>query len=216
MKKTLNAYKYKSHRKHYKKTGLKAMVKSVVKKEVQREAETKFLYFQSSAGPAGIDNVGITVDLSAISQGANDSQRIGDSVMPSSLEINYCGYSRKQTGNTLRVVIVRWTQDDGNYPLSPSVVLNNNSTVETALSTYVHDYRPQYNVLYDQRHELGYIDVGASRAEGKIKIPIKKKIEYIGGTTDGTNKIYMIVISDDGSLTNCFFQYAGQLNYRDS
>lgn len=59
---------------------------------------------------------------------------------------------------------------------------------------YNHDYRHQYDILYNRIHRLNYYHQNAMGNSARIKF--EKVIQFSSTTVYGTGKIYVIYFSD--------------------
>lgn len=191
---------------------LNKVQRTEVKKLISKQQEHK--YFETR-NTGAVDWAGTIVDLSAVPQGDTDSTRDADTLMPTSLVINYI-INLGDTTNFFRVIVFRW-HDKNTTPTVAQILQSNSSSTGGVISDYDHDYRQNFNVLYDKTHTLVS---GASNAviiKNMIRLPLAKKaIQYVSGGTGGGEKLWALAISDSSAIAHPSWWYNFRLNYTDS
>lgn len=180
----------------------------VQKKQVKDilKAEQQLKWFGVSASSQLVDWAGVILPLSNTLQGGGDTNRNGDTLKVTSLSISYTASNPAALTPTyyeqiLRFIVFRWLPID-TVPPVPGDILNTIATTPATksaiFSQYNDDRRDQFNVLYDKSHLVvsketasSYIPLVAQKF-----IKSKQKIEYNAGTSAGTGKLYMLVISN--------------------
>jgi len=127
--------------------------------------------------------------------------------------------------NNVRFIVFQWHPNT--TPTAATLLLNGPSGVIDIYSMYSHDYRQQFTILCDHT----FTTVGNSNAAQTpgtsvltsgvktFKIPLtraQKQAQYSAGTTNGTNQLYIGVISDSALATHPSVAYSGKVVYRDS
>lgn len=206
-------YRRKNYRKTYRKKNNTLATKKYVKKQISKDIETK--YFDIQRPSDDIDYSGRIDRLTGVSQGTTDSTRIGDKLTMRSLRISYEATVADST-NMVRFIIVQWFPNSTLLAPTSSYVL---STIGSALapqSPYIHDYKNQFNVLYDKVHILS---TDYPRIVRKFWLKMKwakKVINFSAGTSEGSNHLYMIRISDSSAVTHPTSNILTRLNYDDA
>lgn len=183
--------------------------------------EKKYLYGTVITGTTAS---GTVTSLSTIAQGDGDSQRDGDQITVSSMEIRGFMYPDQPAGannQVFRMIIFQWLLSD----LTPPVV-NDVLLLAEYTSLYNHDKRYQFRILYDKTYSTG---VGSTAAGDYHVTPVsfhfrinrgfRRRIQYQGGGTAGTNKIYALLISSSDTLAVGSYpivNWAFKLNYHDN
>lgn len=200
-------------------------VVSIIKKEQKKSAEWKSLIYNLTKLP---DNNGTVQDLTQITQSTTaqtDQTRLGDQVMLYSIKYKYQIHSADRY-NTVRIIFFQWFPDT-----TPIVgdVLDASAGYEV-YAPYNTDHAPMYKIHMDKIHVVnsdvvGYYDgtngvttnfTRASKVfKGKIQ-PNRKRIQYQGGGTTGSNKIYMITISDSTASSHPTVIGTYRLNFTDA
>lgn len=186
-------------------------VSSLVKKGVKKMSEWKFL---TTYAYGGIDNAGSIVSLSDVAQGDTDNTRNGDSLFASSLGMRY-HWVGADAYNTMRLIIFQWNQDD-----VPSVgdILLDVGVVSSCTENYNTDQASHYKIMYDHTITATQAVTGQGYSgpfmAKKLRVP-RSKIQFNGGGTVGTGKIYYLALSDSAAASHPSLLFTSRLNYRD-
>jgi hypothetical protein len=126
--------------------------------------------------------------------------------------------------NTFRVIIFQWHPNT--VPISSSVLINGPTGIIDVYSHYSHDNRQEYKILWDKLYHVVGNGISSTNPYApnmlhtwKLHISLKKatkQLQYTGGTTVGTNHIYILQISDSALPTDPSTVFAAKLFYRDS
>lgn len=184
----------------------KAFTRKVLK-VVRKVQEKKYWPFLNSTT---ISLVGSLLDVSGVTQGDTDVTRDGDQLTVKSMIINFSN-TVADGSNYLRFIAFQWYP--ATTPTSADVILD---TTQPIISPYAHDTRYQYRILQDK---LCYVDTDDPNRLCMMKVTRGFKtrtIQYIGGGTTGTNKIYVFVFSDSGAAPHPAVAWSGKLNFVDS
>lgn len=184
-------------RRFKKKKGQKSLAtKGYVKSIIRKESETKYNDALFQASP---DYTGTLADMFAPTQGTADAnQRVGDKVKLRSSRISIkmtCG----DTVNFVRIILFQWYPNTNLSVPTVGTILFDISTADRAIvSPYVFDYQNQYHIIYDKVFTLAttgnnYIRTVTFKPNLKY---VKKGIEFTAASVNGSNKLYMIAISD--------------------
>lgn len=213
----------------------KTAVRRMIKDEIKEEAELKYLIGQQAL--VGIANtasiVGTYFD---VSQGITDNERIGDGLKWSGamllhLEVRASLASATLPGdgfNTIRMVILQWHPNS--TPTVSNILLLGPTGQVDINSHYNHDTRQQYKILHDKNYvmingspssalsqnpNLQYQGVQNHRYTISLK-RATKKVQYTAGTLTGTNRFYMILVSDSSVTPYPSIQFSTKIFYTDS
>lgn len=197
--------------------------KSQVKEMVKGVQQLK--YFNVSAGAQLIDWAGAVFSLSNPTQGNGDTQRNGDTIKCTSLQISYNIRNPSVVApgleQVVRVIIFRWLPLDSTPPVLGDI-LNVTGTLVSLYSQYNDDRREQFEILYDRSHKVTSEQLGASGIGSVVYqhyIKCNKKIEFNAGTTNGTSKIYMLYVGDQDpaiGASRALMSYYSNLRYSNS
>lgn len=186
----------------------KKEVQSMISSRLREKPEKKYLDHDQTATLVGSSVVGtpVVVPLSDVTQGINNQERIGAEIQPVFLGMRY-----RVTGDpgstvstcAVRVMIIRWRNNDLTTPVSFNNILQN---IAFPWSYYNKNTTKDFTSLYDAKHVLSNNQSNSEyNAFNEVSIDWKKlktPIQYDSGATTGTDNLYLVAISDVGSLGN--------------
>lgn len=202
-----------------------------VKRIVARRQELK--YFAVLSNFAAITAATYMIDLTQIPQGDTDSTRDGDHLMLCGTPEFHVRFQNDLTGAgdagaMYRLIIFQWHPSNGTAPIGSDILLTGVSGAVDYTSFYSHDKRQLYTILYDEcfktwGHGAGGAGPGTNQTDSglhRIKYSFakaQKQCQYQGGSTSGTNQIYMFMIHSSANLVgnqNAWL-FASKIFYRD-
>lgn len=192
--------------------------KTYVKKMINKDIETKYHDLSLAAQPYSI-SLGATqiIELSIPAQGTTDLTRIGDKITIRGLDIRM-HLTSSDTYNIIRCIIFQWYPNTSITSAPVGSQILNDVTTYPYISPYVHDYTNQYGVLYDKMFTLSSLADTITRVV-KIKPRLKyckKTINFSAAGTNGSNKLYMLLVSDSGAVTHPTANIHSRLFYDDA
>lgn len=202
-----------------------------VSKIVHRNQELKYVVASLTA-TAITSTAGVVSTPFDVAQGDTDTTRDGDRLMWAghidlSLEVTNGQGSLGDVTNMIRVVLFQWVPIS--VPTAGDVFLAGPSGVADCFSHYNHDQRQQFKILFDRLFKTA----GSSYFNGTFESPTtaitstgvkrfkvslakaNKQSQYAGGSTVGTNKIYMFYVSDSSAVTHPTLAYSTKIVFRD-
>lgn len=190
-------------------------IKAIVREELKEDVEVKYLLTNHQS--LSIDTTGELYSLTNVSQGTGDSNRIGDEIKISALELRINALYGDTT-NYLRIIVFQWlANDDISAPIVGDVLYDASSSIPYVLSYYNNDtLGSDYSVLYDKVHSLN--NTYKTNFSQNIFIPMKyakKKVQYVAGTTNGSHKLYILLCSDSGAIPHVTVNMVARLTYVD-
>lgn len=200
----------------------KNQIVKLIKKELEVEAEHKYFQTNNPSFPGGSDNMTAATlyDLSGVPQQITQSNRVGDQILLSRITYDITVYSNSSFVGAdeyfVRFIFFMWKADTALFVPVAGSILEAASLVGTSshLARYRWDTRKQYKILYDT-HAINPL----SGPFGQLKVHVNKKltskITFTPTLTTGTNRIYMIAITDNPSNPPAL-QFVGRLFYTDS
>jgi len=128
--------------------------------------------------------------LSGLSQGTQDTQRIGDSMKNQNLTFRF--YTSRNTADSIvRIMVIR---DDQNKISAVTDVLQASGSAFSVLSPKNYDKRFQSKILYDRTFVL---DVDQTTIKREMVIPLGFHSQFqSGGTTINTGDIKLLIVSN--------------------
>lgn len=145
-----------------------------------------------------VSSSGTAYQISALAQGSDNGQRIGNKVMPLALRINFnvIGATTDAT-STVRFLLVR-----------------TKGAMTTTATDYIANYysapnHEAFEILFDRFVSLSSVNAtavtnGVAVVNKRIKLNKKKLVRYNGAAQNATvdNQIMMIVMSDSGAANH--------------
>jgi len=198
----------------YRKGGL--ATKAFVKQQIHKNVETK--WYELGQTPTGVDWNGAITRLTSVPQGTTDSQRVGDKLTIRGIHIKY----QITTGDStqlFRVLVVQWKPNTnlitpGVATLLTGVTLG---TVNAPLANYVWDYTNQWSILYDKMHRLDAVSKPNVINMKRVNIKYAKKVvEFFAAGIEGSNHVYMVMVSDSGAGPHPTIAYQTRVLYDDA
>lgn len=192
---------------------VKSQVNYAVRRALDKREELKI---SDTTIASGIDNVGSVVDLTDMTQDITEASRIANKVAPKWVELRLTLTCADAT-NIMRLVLIQWHLDSDAAPPLASNVLQAGLVTGSygPWAGYNNDDRALFRVLGDWSYQMN-----ASTANGSV-IVVKKikaamrQIEFNGTSTTGTEKLYLIAISDSGAVSHPTVTGAVRVYYGD-
>lgn len=173
--------------------------------------------YWDTATSASIDFSGTVYDLSAVTQGVADTNRIGDQLFPKSLELRMSMVAGDST-NLIRMLIIRYKMDTSitGGPPPTANVLQYTSATHTPLSPVHHDLRKTFDIIHDELFCLVQNASNGQMIVNRVFNLGRVPINFVAGATTGANKIFMVLYSDSGAAPNPGVLFDTRLNFVDA
>lgn len=149
------------------------------------------------------DQTGSTVDLSDIISGAAYDERNGDRITPTYFGFRYDVRCNSNAAANLyrrmRVIVFQWLQDSNQTFPNAGDLLATTTGIPGIYSFYNMENAANFRILYDARHLVSPAGGNPDSTQmANVSVPGKrmKKIHYNDTSTNGTNKIFLLVVSD--------------------
>lgn len=212
--------------------------KNQVKTIISRQLETKYFYgyLQSKS----ITNSMSFDRLTAIPQGDQENERVGEEVVLRSLKLRYTVHSADSSlvlgpddYNLVRVIVFQWRNRDTVDVPSQSTLLRTagpmTGFIDYVVSPHNKDSTEMYKILYDKRHLLTNdavydgTSVSLVRGAGSVKhatvnIPLKKIRRHLKFSTDSNaavGHLYIALISDSSITPHPTGDFTWEIAYKD-
>lgn len=197
------------------------LFKKIVNRAIKYAGESKYL--NTLVGTTYIDYNGTLQCLSLVPQGSTDVTRIGDKLMPTSLDI--CGHFvlpqtlANRPYSFVRMIIFRWLQDTDDTNPTVSDIVDYAGSDQVVLTSPVHDKRPDFNILYDSGPKMvSPLLTAGQTLHLNLKMRLKlagKEISFVGASTSGRNHIYALFLADVPATYNPYVRMFSRLNFKD-
>lgn len=157
---------------------------------------------------------GTVYSISDVPVGDTDITRDGDQFTQRSLRIKGKCVVADAT-NIVRFIVFRWKQND-----TPDVAKILSSTyvgsIRAPYAPFHHDGRTNFTVLYDKMLVTDTYNPIRVFDTKWINLRDKKQYMVAGSSTEGKNKIYVLVISDSAAEASPLFEQVSRLTFTDS
>lgn len=174
-------------------------------------------YFEKQYSATGVDYGGTVVSLTDVPQGDTDGDRDGDALQAKRLEIR-AYVSAGDAFNIVRVLLVKWHQNTaltGGSP-TPGQIFQTITSVLAPQSPLVFDYvrARNFSVLRDWVVEVDTYNPVAT-INDNVDLG-NYQLAFNAGTTTGTEKLFLVFISDSAAAPNPSVQFYTRLYFNDS
>jgi len=180
---------------------------------IPRGPELKHLDVNSGGYVAGVTSAGTLTSLTDIVQGVAGNQRTGDAVRIRGLDFRFAAYH--QVGSlqgVLRFIVFSYNEDSAP---TPALTLQSTGSASAVVSPYYLDHveNGSLNILFDSAYAGDSSpDAFFYHARRVVNLPVA----FVTGTTNGSGKLHLLVISDAGLATNCAnYQWWSRIFYDD-
>lgn len=200
---------------------------------LRKQRELKHFDYASDTTGGGTTYLAMTPntaylhDPGQISNGPGDGARVGDQIDLDSIEYNVLfkfgpqtiqGASPPQFIATTCAVRFLIVQFHGNSFTSGffSVDVLQSTSINTTEQFQYWTEKGLVTVLHEEKAILGMYSNSGAWFSGKIKPPVPT-IQYVGGTTEGTNKLYCVLVADNQAAPNGIYYFCNfRTTYSDS
>lgn len=184
---------------------------------MQKQQENKF-HMHTELG-VGIDLGGTLWSCTSVSQGDTDEGRDGDMLYLKKWTVNY-SFTAGDGNNTVRFIAFQWKENDTYHVPLVTDILQIVGNAVAPLSTYLHDKEQgkNFGVLYDETHHIS-ANTGTEGIERSIDVPLRyarRRVQFNSGSVGGSNKLYVLAISDSGAVPNPQLKFVSRIIYSDS
>lgn len=186
-----------------------------VRRIIARQQELKT--FVKGAVGVSNSNVPTIVSLTDIPLGQTDNSRIGNHVHLKSLA-GWFHFIAGDATNTMRCILFKWKENDTyNTPTAAQILANGPTGAPDVFSSYNRDSPGNFTILKDW-YMIGSTGTSSpfliQKKQLSIKLTGKAQFWSDVGTT-GTNKIYLMFISDSSAVTHPSVSYNTEVGYSD-
>lgn len=167
--------------------------KTSVKRMISRQQEHKY---HDNTFTGVFSGVTVLTDLTLIAQGLSDSERVGDALNLTSIELTLIPIFRPGVlvPETVRMSIVQWLPPT--TPGASDIYNDTTSTAATVVSGLRVDRRTDLRVIWDETFQLtsdsGNDTSGYSKVFKAKLIPPIKRLQYAVAGTTGSNHLYLV------------------------
>lgn len=187
-------------------------VRSIVKRALRSNEEEKYAIVH---GSYSVSTTAGVYSLSNTSQGSSGGGHIGDECRLKSIEFRWDAIVADTT-NFLRVILFVWKP---NMTLTGTPadtdVLKTTTPPNMITSCYEEDGEDMYRVLYDKVILLTTNGDNAI-AVGKMYRKLNLKQDYTTSSSNCSNNIFLLLISDSGAVSHPTFNFTSRIAFTDA
>lgn len=181
-----------------------------IRKVLTGVTERKYLPYTSLA--VELNNAPTLFDTPFIpTQGSSDTTRVGDKCTFLNYDATF--WIKQGTASagpsSCRIIIFKFTESSvGNAPANSQIMQDASANFISLSTAPHHDFNKNYKIVYDKRFVLDWTATGAVMPIGstkiiRIKLKLNNTVQWSAGGTNGTNKLYFMICSNQATGTAC-------------
>lgn len=193
----------------------KLATQKYVKRMISKESETKFHDLSDYVN--AIDNTGTVVRLTGVQQGITDSTRIGDKLTLRALKYKLF-LTIADTYNIFRVIMFQWYVNTTlRVPQYADIMQEAGGAVTSWLSPITYDYENQHHVISDKIYTVDSVKNQTFFVNRKFRMKyIRKTINFTAAGAEGSNHLYMLIVSDSAAIAHPTWSIQSRTYYDDA
>lgn len=215
-RKAKRLYRKRSFRRGNKKTYI--IAKKAARSVIRQQLETKYFDFDTTAS---ISYSGAIYQLTGMTQGSTDLERVGDKVSIKSLQIRGA-VEIGDTTNIMRVIVFQFLSDSATTPAFADVLQNFYlANTNAPLAPYAKDFAGYTTaILWDKTFNLHanqpqlLFDCMLTSKDFVKKA--RKNIQYQGGGQNGVGNLYLLAVSDSAAISHPGITFVSRFRYLDN
>lgn len=213
-------YFYATQKKAPKRKEADKKIARIAQRVVSRNIEHKIHDYDLT--PTAISYNGIMTNITSIFQGDTANTRNGRFITPTKLKFRWLvSASATDAYNSMRILIVKWKEDDLVAPVPGNVLQHIDSVDAPQSQVPFENNAKKFSVIYDN-----YVSVtsntgsgGSSVRSGTVTLSRKKlsKIMYdLGNVDTGYGNYYLVAASDSAAVSHPRLQLHTRMHYEDA
>lgn len=196
--------------------GTKSQVRALVKQALDSEIELKK---HDTTVDITASDTGTVVDLSNMIQDVGVGERVGQKVKPKSLDVRLSMIHADST-QVIRLILFQWHQDTSVFTPGASVLLDPVALAAGSFGATTAPYNDTNRGLFRIISDRTFTSVTAADTavvHWKRKFsPELRHIEYNDSSLEGTEKLWLLAVSDSTAIAHPAVFGHIRLNYTDS
>lgn len=212
----------KGRRRQHRRGGAKLNVrqKKQVKRLITSRQEKKFFISNTSSWP--VSTTPSVFQLSVIPQGDTDTSRDGDRLMITKVYVRGYWTFSNDLYNTIRLIFFQWKPNT--TPAATDILLAGPSASVDTVSQYNHDNRQLYKIMWDKFYHIEgngttssqpLTSTGIRPFHAILHMP-NKQLQYVAGSTTGTNQFYYLAVTDSSVTSDPTLTMSVKFMFTDS
>lgn len=187
-------------------------VRRIVRSALHKDEEEKYAIVQAAYTvntTCGIYNIANT------SQGSSGGTHVGDECRLTSIWIRWAMGVADVT-NVMRMIVFVWKPNMAFVAPAATSILKTVTPPNQITSCYNEDGEDQYTILYDLVQPLSTIGGTPSNPCGVFKRKLNLKQDYATGSSNCSNNIYVLLVSDSGAVTDPYVYFTSRVGFTDA
>lgn len=190
----------------------KPATQTYVKRLIKANEELKYANVNNQISPTTTPGI---YTLANTSQGSSGGQHLGDECVLKSLWLRYT-MNVADVSNYLRMIIFVWKPNLGYVAPAASSILKTTTNPYNLTSMLNEDGEDQYKILYDVTHCLA-TNAGTPYIKSEtIQRKLNLRQDYLTGSSNCSNNIYLLLVSDSAVPTDPFITWSSQVGFTDA
>lgn len=194
---------------------IKSQVSYAVRRALEKQEELKI---SDTTINTTIDNTGTLFDLTDMAQGVTEANRVGNKCAPKWIDVRLSCLPADGR-QIMRFVLFQWHADDGSHAPAATDILQAGLVTSGTYAVYAglnNDDRALFRVLADWSYAmtLGECDSNFTLVVKRVKAAMRQ-IEFNGTLTTGTEKLYLLAISDSAAVSHPSLTGVVRVHYAD-
>lgn len=190
----------------------KVATQRYVKRLISANEEIKYANVNNQIAPSTTPGI---YTLANTSQGASGGQHLGDECVVRSIWLRYT-MNVADISNFLRVILFVWKPNLGYVAPSAAAILKTITNPYNLTSMYNEDGEDQYRILYDVTHCLATQGGTPYVKSETIKRKLNLKQDYLTGSSNCSNNLYLLLVSDSAVPSDPFITWSSQVGFTDA
>jgi len=185
---------------------------SYVRRLIARNEEMKYAIINTSYNATTTPGL---YCLTNTSQGDTGGSHIGDESVMKNLDLNMI-VSVADATNSVRVILFRWKPNIGYVAPGAGSILKDATSPANLTSLYMEDGEDQYQVMYDEVFLLAAAGGNPEQIFRKVRRTFNLRCDFLTSTSNSSNMIYLMLISDSGTATHPSVQFMSKIGFTDA
>lgn len=185
-------------------------VKSIVKRALHKDEEEKYAIVQASYSVSTTAGI---YSLANTSQGSSGGTHIGDECRLKSIWFRWQTIVA-DTYNVVRIIVFVWKPNIGFATPAALNILKTVTTPNQLTTCYNEDGEDMYHILYD--NVIPMVTGNTNTKVGKFQKRLNLKQDFLTGSSNCSNNIYVLLISDSGAAADPTVNFTSRIAFTDA